>query len=217
MRLTGQRVACFCVRVCFARSVSFSSLDRFYTAVYNDEIKDELDFWRADLTSAMIELWQRLTVVLVVSCYACSCDALMSNASACVHQPLTYNEVKNHLGSASNLFFLFGIDVHRPFLNEHDQLHADASVFIISICASNSLDCIAKRGSLPAEYQLKFTIDGLSFDAAHADIDRQWHRAKRSNHPFLYEPVNSHGWYDEPANEHGSIWTKYIMNRNNWA
>ncbi|CAF1122603.1 unnamed protein product [Rotaria sordida] len=125
---------------------------------------------------------------------------------------LTYLDIEKHFNSSSNLFFLFGINIHRPFLNEYDQTHADASIFIIVICKSNSSDCISQGGSLPTEYKLEFNIDGVPYSDKHSKIDRQWHRTKLINYEFLYESYNSHSCYDKPENEKGSIWKNFIMN-----
>ncbi|CAF2881029.1 unnamed protein product [Rotaria sp. Silwood2] len=127
---------------------------------------------------------------------------------------LTYRDIEKHFNSSSNLFFLFGINIHRPFLNEYDQTHADASIFIIVICRSNSSDCISQGGSLPAEYKLEFSVDGVPYSDKHSKIHRLWHRTKLINYEFLYETYNSHSCYDKPENENGSIWKKFIMNMN---
>ncbi|CAF3878033.1 unnamed protein product [Adineta steineri] len=137
---------------------------------------------------------------------------LTENYRTCMSKSLTYNEIENHFNSLSNLYFLFGINIHRPFINEYDQIHADASLFIIVICKTNSSDCISKRGSLPIKYKLEFIIDGVPYTNKYSKIDHQWHRTKIVNYDFLYEPINSQLWYDQPENEKGSIWKKFIMN-----
>ncbi|CAF1358196.1 unnamed protein product [Adineta steineri] len=137
---------------------------------------------------------------------------LTENYRTCMNKSLTYNEIENHFNSLSNLYFLFGINIHRPFINEYDQIHADASLFIIVICKTNSSDCISKGGSLPIKYKLEFIIDGVPYTNKYSKIDHQWHRTKIVNYDFLYEPINSHLWYDQPENKKGSIWKNFIMN-----
>jgi hypothetical protein len=144
--------------------------------------------------------------------YPLSLYTLIENYKTCMNKALTYKDIENHFNSSSNLFFLFGINTHRPFINEYDQTHADASIFIIIICKNDSSDCIEKDGSLPLDYKLEFTIGGVPYSDKHSKIDRMWHRTKRSNYDFLYKPFNTHSWYDEPENEKGSIWKNFIMN-----
>lgn len=133
----------------------------------------------------------------------------IANERTCRTKAWTVDDVDQHFKTSSDLFFLFGVQIHRPFVNEDEQTHADASVFIIGICKSGSSDCIDRRGSLPSNYHLKFTIAGLSFNESHRAIDRRWHRTKKINDDFLYGPFNSPSWYDDPD---GSIWSRYIMN-----
>ena len=136
----------------------------------------------------------------------------MGNDKTCVNTPLNYNDIEKHFSSSSNLYFLFGINIYRPFLNEYDQTYADASIFIIVICKINSSDCVSKGGSLPTEYKLEFTINGVPYSDRHSKINHQWHRTKMTNNEFLCEPFNSHSWYDKPENKKGFIWHNYIMN-----
>ncbi|CAM4742883.1 unnamed protein product [Rotaria magnacalcarata] len=132
-------------------------------------------------------------------------------------KPLTYHDVERHFNySSSSLFFLFGINIHRPFLNEFDQTHAEASIFIVVVCKKNSSNCISQNESLPTEYKLEFSVDGVPYSDKNSKIDRRWHRTKAANYEFLYEPFNSHSWYDKPDNEQGSVWKNFIMNMDSY-
>ncbi|CAF4504278.1 unnamed protein product [Rotaria socialis] len=137
--------------------------------------------------------------------------------NTCMSKPLTYHDVERHFNySSSNLFFLFGINIHRPFLNEFDQTHAEASIFIVVVCKKNSSNCITQGESLPTEYELEFSVDGVPYSDKNSQIDRRWHRTKAANYEFLYEPFNSHSWYDKPGNEQGSVWKNFIMNMDSY-
>lgn len=124
---------------------------------------------------------------------------------------LTTNDIDRHFRTNSNLFFLFGIEIHRPFLDENNQTYADASLFIIVICRENSSDCFPRRGSLPSDYELKFSVGNQFYTNAFSEIDGKWHRTKRVNDDFLYQPMNAHGWYDDRDDESGSIWKTWVM------
>ena len=164
---------------------------------------DSDQVWRVFL-AVMRPAWSLLLFLLRASSIA--------NDRTCRTKAWTVDDVDRHLKASSNLFFLFGVQIHRPFVNEDEQTHADASVFIIGICKSSSSDCIDRGGSLPSNYHLMVTIAGLSFNESHRAIDRRWHRTKKINYDFLYGPFNSHSWYDDPDDPDGSIWSRYIMN-----
>ncbi|CAF5073039.1 unnamed protein product [Rotaria sp. Silwood1] len=155
---------------------------------------------------------KQLFIIFLFIIYSSCLYSLIEHHKTCIGKSLTYRDIEKHFNSSSNLFFLFGINIHRPFLNEYDQTHADANIFIIVICKSNSSDCILQSGSLPVEYKLEFSIDGVPYSDKHSKIDRLWHRTKLINYEFLYEPYNSHSCYDKPENEKGSIWKNFIMN-----
>ncbi len=155
---------------------------------------------------------QQLFIIFLFSIYPSYLSTLTENYKTCMSKSLTYNDIEKHFISSSNLYFLFGINIHRPFINEYEQTHADASIFIIVICKRNSSDCIPQGGSLPSEYKLEFSMGGVSYNDRHSKIDRTWHRTKLMNYEFLYKPFNSHSWYDKPENEKGSIWKNFIMN-----
>jgi hypothetical protein len=155
---------------------------------------------------------QQLFIVFLFSIYPTYLSHLTENYKTCMSESLNYNDIEKHFNSSSNLYFLFGINIHRPFINEYEQIYADASIFIIVICKINSSDCISQGGSLPSKYKLEFSISGVPYSDKHSKIDRTWHRTKIINYEFLYEPLNSHSWYDKPENEKGSIWKNFIMN-----
>ena len=89
----------------------------------------------------------------------------MTSNTTCLTRTWIVDDVDRHFKTSSNLFFLFGVQIHRPFVNEDEQRHADASVFIIALCKSRSSDCIAKGGSLPWDYQLEMTIASVPYSA----------------------------------------------------
>ncbi|CAF5209521.1 unnamed protein product, partial [Rotaria magnacalcarata] len=80
----------------------------------------------------------------------------------------------------------------------------------------NSSNCISQNESLPTEYKLEFSVDGVPYSDKNSKIDRRWHRTKAANYEFLYEPFNSHSWYDKPDNEQGSVWKNFIMNMDSY-
>lgn len=156
-----------------------------------------------------VEQW--FIVIHISICLLSLCGSI-DHRTICMSKSWTYHDVEKHFLSSSNLFFMFGITIHRPFLNENNQTYADANVFIIAICRKNSSDCISQGGSLPSEYKLKFSIGDVLYNDQNSKINRQWHRTKIVNYDFLYEPFNSYSWYDNPNNEQGSIWKNFIMN-----
>ncbi|CAF1049323.1 unnamed protein product, partial [Adineta ricciae] len=155
---------------------------------------------------------QLAIVIFLLVSYSYPALSSIENYAACKKNPLTYDTIENHLSSISNLYFLFGIRIHRPFMNVHSQTHAEASMFILAICKKYSSDCISQGGSLPSNYKLEFTLNGAPYTDRHTKIDRQWHRLKIANYDFLYDPFHSHSWYDHAENDNDSIWKKFIMN-----
>ncbi|CAF1559920.1 unnamed protein product [Adineta steineri] len=64
---------------------------------------------------------------------------------------------------------------------------------------------------LPFKYKLEFTIDGVLYSNKYSKMDHQCYRTKIINYDFLYEPMNSHLWYDQSENE--NIYSKWIINK----
>ncbi|CAF2047661.1 unnamed protein product [Rotaria magnacalcarata] len=160
---------------------------------------------------------QQLYSVFFFSICSFGSHSSIEQHNTCMSKPLTYHDVERHFNySSSSLFFLFGINIHRPFLNEFDQTHAEASIFIVVVCKKNSSNCISQNESLPTEYKLEFSVDGVPYSDKNSKIDRRWHRTKAANYEFLYEPFNSHSWYDKPDNEQGSVWKNFIMNMDSY-
>ena len=123
-----------------------------------------------------------------------------------VHSQISSRTIAEHFQTSSNLYFLFGINVHRAFLIENEQTSAEATVFLIALCRTNSNDCLIRRGSLPADYRLEFSVGDVFYDDQNLKINQQWHRTKTINEDFLFESFTRHSWYDE------SIWKTYVMN-----
>lgn len=131
---------------------------------------------------------------------------------SCRSPPLTYTDLDRHFQAKSNLFFLFGVEIYQPFLNEDNQTSAEASLFIVAVCKTNSTDCLVEEGSLPSDYELRFNVGDQSYTDRDFHIDQKWHRMKRVNDDFLYRPLLDHGWYDDPKGADGSIWKNWVMN-----
>ncbi|CAF0817205.1 unnamed protein product, partial [Didymodactylos carnosus] len=120
-----------------------------------------------------------LSVVSVES-YNDECYRGASN-SRCKDRTYTVTDIQTHFQNNADLYFLFGINVYRPYMNALQE-KGEASVLVFGLCKPNSSDCVPYRGNLSERYQLEFTV---------AD--------------FLYKPFMSTGWY-EPEIWHQLIW-----------